>query len=67
MQGEGTVYYQASLPIKNRSALIEPLLKLPTPDTQPSEKPATKPADADVERAADAGGAARASVAAAAG
>ena len=57
MQGEGTVYYQASLPIKNRTTLIEPLLKLPTPDTQPSSKPATKPAtETDVEQAADAGG-----------
>jgi hypothetical protein len=36
MTGEGTVYYQASLPMKNRSALIEPLLKAPTPQTHPT-------------------------------
>jgi hypothetical protein len=40
MKGEGTVYYQASLPVKNRSALIEPLLKAPVPETQPAAKDA---------------------------
>ena len=29
LRGEGTVYYQASLPIKNRSALMEPVLTVP--------------------------------------
>jgi hypothetical protein len=47
--GQGTVYYQASLPLKNRSALMEPLLTAPRPATQPTENavPAASPSPAD--------------------
>jgi hypothetical protein len=50
MKGEGTIYYQASLPIKNRSTLTEPLLHAPPPASQPAAQPAAAteaPADAD--------------------
>ena len=43
MTGQGTVHYQASLPLKNRSALMEPFLTAPRPETQPA-------ADQTVER-----------------
>lgn len=37
MSGEGTIYYQATLPIRNRMALIEPLM-----NGQPTTAPATQ-------------------------
>lgn len=44
MQGEGTIYYQASLPIKNRSALMEPLQTAPAASSQPAAADAAVPA-----------------------
>lgn len=44
MQGEGRIYYQAALPLKNRSALVEPYTALPPPATQPAPADAAVPA-----------------------
>ena len=44
MTGQGTVYYQACLPLKNRSALMAPLLTAPTAETQPAATDAAEPA-----------------------
>jgi hypothetical protein len=38
VSGQGKVYYQATLPIKNRTAMIEPMM-------HPATQPATAPAD----------------------
>jgi hypothetical protein len=46
MKGEGTIYYQASLPMKNRSALTESLMNPAA--TQPAAQPAAANVPADV-------------------
>ena len=53
MQGEGRIYYQATLPLKNRSALVEAYANPPPPETQPApdgpEAPAAAPAASPAE------------------
>lgn len=44
MEGEGRIYYQATLPIKNRLALLEPLINAPAPASQPAADDAAVPA-----------------------
>ena len=54
MKGEGTVYYEATLPMKNRTALIESLMKGPAtaPSSQPASQPSSQPAPATAAPAA---------------
>jgi hypothetical protein len=45
MKGEGRIYYQATVPIKNRAALMEPYTNPPPPTTAPATtEPAASPA-----------------------
>ena len=53
MEGEGRIYYQASLPMKNRAALVESLANAAAPASRPADGGAPAPAGEPSEDPAD--------------